>query len=134
MGDDIEGLEVGLEPVTRSDQMYQVFETRKMVLMGLEAQPFDEDDPDAWTEDTYTVFGDADGNQVAWVGTPEPITDADLEQLRTDEIAMWQTDWDCQDDAGVRDLQERIEQELVDELLAEFPELADARAERAEDS
>jgi hypothetical protein len=134
MGDDIEGLEVGLDPVTRSDQMYQVFDTRKMVLMGLEAVPFDEDDPDAWTEDTYTVTGDAAGNQVAWVGTPEPITDADLEQLRTEELAMWQTDRDCQDDAGVRDVQERIEQELVDELLADFPELAERASERAEDS
>ena len=100
MGDDIEGLEAGLEPVTRPDQMYQVFETRKMELMGLESEPFDEDDPDAWTEDTYTVYGDPEGNQVAWVGDAEPISDADLEQMRTDEIAMWQADWDCQDDAG----------------------------------
>ena len=93
MGDEIEGLESGGEPVTRSEQLYQVFETRKMELMGLESEPFDEDDPDAWTEDTYTVSGDEDGNQVAWVGQPEPISDADLEQLRSDEIAMWKLDF-----------------------------------------
>lgn len=33
MGDDIEGLEAGAEDVTRPDQMYQVFDSRKMELM-----------------------------------------------------------------------------------------------------
>jgi len=133
MAGEIEGLEAGGDPVTRPDQLYQVFDERKMALMGLESEPFDEDDPDAWTEDTFTVYGE-EGNQVAWVGQPEPIGDADLEELRSDEIAMWKLDFACQDDAGLRDLARRIEQELVDELVADFPELADRAAERGEGS
>ena len=34
---------------------------------------------------------------------------------------MWKVDWECQEDAGIRDLQRRIEQELVDELRRRLP-------------
>lgn len=134
MGDDIEGLEVGLQPVSRPDQMYQVFESRKHVLMGLEEREIDPDDPSAY-EGVYMSSGDGSGGpEIGWYGEPEEISDADLAALRDEEIAMWKLDWECQQDAGVRETSERIEQELVDELLAEFPDLADRAGERAGDS
>ena len=133
MGDDIAGLEAMGERVSRPDQMYQVFESRKNELMGLEERPIDPDDPSAY-DGVYMSYGtDEDGTEIGWFGTPEPINDADLEALRTEEIAMWKVDWECQQDADIQELQRRIEQELVDELVAEFPELADD-AEAAEGS
>lgn len=127
MGEDLDGLEAGGEPVERPDQMWTVFEERKMTAMGLEPEPVES--TDEWTEDTYTMTGgDAEGNGgYAWKGTPEAIDDADLEALRADELEAWKTDAECQDETGVRDRQRAIEEQFADELKAEFPELSDAR-------
>jgi hypothetical protein len=58
-------------------------------------------------------------------GMPE-IDEADLEALRQEEISTWRDDWDCQQEAEIADVRREVEQRIVDELLAEFPELADS--------
>lgn len=133
MAEELDGVEVMGEPVTRPEQMYQVLDERKMAALGLEQREIDPDDPDAY-EDVYMSYSEGeDGPEIGWFGTPEPISDADLEELREAEMAMWRIDNECQEEAGVREVQRRIEQELVDELVAEFPELAENR-ERDESS
>jgi hypothetical protein len=55
-------------------------------------------------------------------GMPE-VDEADLEELRKDELATWRHDWDCQQDAEVAQARRDAEQRFVDEILADFPEL-----------
>ena len=58
-------------------------------------------------------------------GTDE-IDEADLEELRQDELATWTDDWACQQDAELAKLRREVEQRLADDLLAEFPELGES--------
>lgn len=55
-------------------------------------------------------------------GMPE-IDEADLEELRQDELTTWRHDWDCQQEADIAQVRRDAEERMVDELLAEFPEL-----------
>jgi hypothetical protein len=55
-------------------------------------------------------------------GMPE-VDEADLEELREDELRTWRHDWDCQQEVDLAGVRRDAEQRLVDELLAEFPEL-----------
>jgi hypothetical protein len=71
----------------------------------------------------YSSTIDSDGNEIAYVGTPKPIKSDRLEELRTVEKALWQTDQKCQKDVGLADIRREVEQELADTLLQEFPEL-----------
>lgn len=61
---------------------------------------------------------DADGNYVE----PE-VDEAKIEQLRTDEIAIWADDFRCQGEAKILQVRRDIEQRMADDLLEEFPEL-----------
>lgn len=58
------------------------------------------------------------------LGPPE-VDEVDLEELRADEIATWRDDWACQEEARIADVRREIEQRLVDDLVAEFPELGE---------
>jgi hypothetical protein len=72
-------------------------------------------------EDGSTGFDspmDADGNYVE----PE-VDEGKIEQLRTDEIAIWADDFKCQGEAKILQVRRDVEQRLVDDLLEEFPEL-----------
>lgn len=72
-------------------------------------------------EDGSTGFDspmDADGNYVE----PE-VDEAKIEQLRTDEIAIWADDFTCQGEAKILQVRRDIEQRMADDLLEEFPEL-----------
>ena len=130
MGEVVDGLDVDGESVDGPDDMYMHFDERKMEAMGLHREPFDDSDPEAWNEDVYTVMSDASGEDSwAWIGRPEPISDADLEELRAAELEMWKLDWECQKDADFPMIQRRIEEEFADELRADFPELADEASE-----
>jgi hypothetical protein len=55
-------------------------------------------------------------------GMPE-VDEADLEELRQDELTTWRHDWDCQQEAELAQARRDAEQRVVDELLADFPEL-----------
>ncbi len=53
------------------------------------------------------------------------VDEADLEELRADEVATWRDDWACQQEADLVTVRREIEQRIADDLLAEFPELGD---------
>lgn len=128
MGDVVEGLEAYFRPLDHPDDMYGYVDGLKMEAMGLEAEPFDDEDPNAWTEDVYTVSGGMDGASVAYVGEPEAIPEAELEELRARELELWRQDTDCRDDVGFSDVQRQVEEDFVADIRADFPELATSDA------
>lgn len=82
-----------------------------------ELQGFQTEEGDGTATGAVVVGGSTDGSQ-----QPE-IDVADLEDLRADEIATWADDWACQQEADIAQVRLDVEQRLVDDLLAEFPEL-----------
>jgi hypothetical protein len=120
MADVVDGLESQGSPITKPDQMYSYVDRLKYEAMGLEIVPFDENDAN---QEYYTAWSDQDGKGEAAVGEPVPIPEAELEELRSTELKLWGQDWDCQQEADFNGIRMQIEQELVDELRADFPEL-----------
>ncbi len=95
--------------VTGPDSMYQLFDFKKSEAMGVIPTDYDSDDGggSSWSSD----------------GEPEPIPDDELEALRALELSVWKIDYQCQKDADIPGIQRRLQQRLVDELKAEFPNL-----------
>ena len=125
MADVIDGVEVAGGPIEKPDQMYSYVDRMKYELMGLEIVPFVEGDASGGEGGTnyYTAWTDEDGKGEAAVGEPQPIDEADLEELRQTELDLWAKDWACQQEADIAGIRTQIEQELVDQLRADFPEL-----------
>lgn len=129
MGDELEGIELIDGPITTPAEMYSYVDQLKMEAEGLEAEPYDESDPDAYSDDVYMVSSndnDPDTPATAWVGKPALIPEDELESLRAKEIALWKHDHECQEKTDITKVQREIEQELVDELTADFPDLVNA--------
>jgi hypothetical protein len=120
MADIVDGIEVAGQPITKPEQMYSYVDRLKYEAMGLEIVPFDQNDAEG---EYYTAWSDDEGKGEAAVGEPEPIPEAELEELRTTELELWESDWGCQQEVDFDGIRRQIEQELVDELRAEFPEL-----------
>ncbi len=100
---DVEGF-----TVTTPDQMYQLVEFEKAAKMGMRIIDYESDG----LSSGYSSEGDQ-----------KPIPADELEAFRTRELALWKVDQDCQEEADIPGIQRRIQQRLVDELKAEFPEL-----------
>lgn len=120
MAETIDGLEAAGQPITKPEQMYSYLDRLKYEAMGLEIVPFDQNDTD---QQYYTAWTDDTGKGEAALGEPTPIPEDALEELRQAELDLWAKDWGCQEDADFAGIRLQIEQELVDELRAEFPEL-----------
>jgi hypothetical protein len=121
INDEVDGIEVAGGPIERPEQMYSYVEKLKYEAMGLELVPYDESAQ--MDGNYYSAWSGEDGVGEAAVGEPEPISESDLEELRALEIDLWSKDWACQEEAEIRETSRRIEEDLVDELRAEFPEL-----------
>jgi hypothetical protein len=79
----------------------------------------------------FTTSTSDDGGVITEVAVdssdgPPQIDQADLDELRADELATWRADWACQQQAGISDVRLEVEQRLVDDLVAEFPELGNS--------
>jgi hypothetical protein len=109
---------------------YQYFETRKYQLQGLrrvEVDPQTGDPLDPLSEGEYLVMSMTDedtGESFGYVGEPKPISEADLDEIQKEEIDMWTADQGCLKDAKIVEIRKDVEQELVDQLVGEFPELS----------
>lgn len=124
MGDIIDGY-TGWEggPVASPDDMWSVFETKKYEAQGLERVPF-EDESELDGLEYSSMMSNMDGSGVAWVGEAEPIGQDELDALIDEEIEAWQQDQECSEESDLKDIRLELEQDLVDQLLDEFPELA----------
>jgi len=98
--------------VTAPEHMYQLFDFKKSEAMGMNIVDYSQDDQGG------SSYG-SDGEQ-------RPIPDDELEALRALELSVWKIDFQCQKDADIPGIQRRIQQRLVDELQAEFPELGNS--------
>lgn len=100
--------------VTGPDSMYQLFDFKKSEAMGMSTIDYES------TDDGGSSYGSE--------GEPTPIPDDELESLRTLEMSTWKIDYECQKDADIPGIQQRIQQRLVDDLKAEFPELGNSNS------
>jgi len=105
---------------TTPEEVVNSFWNRLSELQGFTSSDGDEggEGGDAGVVTAGTIVIDGSG------GDEQPEIDvADLEDLRADEIATWADDWACQQEADIAQVRLDVEQRLVDDLLAEFPEL-----------
>ena len=116
--------------VESADSMYEVVNALKAVAMGQQMLPLDPEtgEPIGDYDDSqgYSSSQNEDGTGFAYVGEQKIIPEDALERLRADELALWATDWECQKDADIQELRIQVEQDAVDDLVAQFPQLGDA--------
>lgn len=101
---DVEGFSV-----ETPDQMYQLMDFEKAAAMGMRITDYESDD--------------SGGSGYSSDGDQKPIPDDELEALRARELALWKVDQGCQEQADIPGIQRRVQQRIVDELRADFPEL-----------
>ncbi len=123
MGDEFDLTDAVGDPVETPNDIWTYLDGLKNEALGLEAQAITQEDMNKGDVNFYTASTDENGNGVAWVGTPEPMDDVALEELRTTEVKLWKQDQVCQDEARIVEIASELEQRFVDELTAEFPEL-----------
>ncbi len=112
------------------------FERRKAELGGQEVT-FSEVDPDTGMPldesldlgDGYVQSVDSNGMGMIVSGEQEALTEAEIEELRSEEIEMWTADQDCQDESGYRQAQRDAEQKMADVITEEFPQYVDDRTD-----
>ena len=110
--------------VSVPNDMYTYVDGLKNEAMGLVPEAVTQEDFDKGDGEYYTASMDEDGNGVAWTGEPQPISEADLAELRTTEVKLWKIDHACAETARIAEIQIEAEQKFADELVADFPELA----------
>lgn len=62
---------------------------------------------------------------IGYTGTARRLTEEEIREFQEVELAIWRDDQGCLDESGYTDLRREIEQELVDTIREEFPELGD---------
>lgn len=112
------------------NSMSQIVESLKAAAMGQQTLPLDPEtgEPIGDFDDSqgYSSTQNEDGTGFAYVGEQKAIPDDELERLRADELALWAKDWGCQKDADIQELRIEMEQDAVDDLVAQFPQLGEA--------
>jgi hypothetical protein len=123
-----------LEPIegtdiTRPEDMYNYMTAVMALAMDKQILPLDPDTgmPIGDFDDTkgWSSTQNADGTGLAFVGDDVVLSEDVIERLRTQELDLWKDDRECQDDAELDEIRVQIEQEFVDQVLAEFPELSE---------
>lgn len=103
---------------TNPNEVINGFYDRLNTLQGFE--PMDVEG-DGGSGVVIAASGSSDGSSD---GQPE-IDEADLEELRQDELSTWADDWACQQEVDLAQVRRDVEQRLADDLVAEFPELGE---------
>lgn len=98
------------------DEIYQDLSMRLQEAKGYTVTP--NEDGGGWS--TSEPAMNEDGSFVQ----PE-ADEAEIEQVRKDEIVIWKADHGCQGEAKILQIRRDIEQRLADELLEEFPQLGE---------
>jgi hypothetical protein len=111
------------------DEIYSYFEGTKSTLQGLrrvEINPETGEPLEPLPEGEYVNWStqDADGNSYGYAGEPKEISQADLDEMQKEEIDLYNADQKCQKDADLIKIRKEVEQEMVDTLTSEFPEIA----------
>jgi hypothetical protein len=65
----------------------------------------------------------SDGSGWAFLGQPEPLDARAIEQLRRREFTLYEIDQQCQKKIEMAKIRRRVESQLADRILQEFPQL-----------
>lgn len=106
---------------------YSYLEKVKAELAGQKIVPLDPatGEPQGGAGDQqWSSSQNADGSGWAYLGEAKPLSDANLEKLRTEEMKLYKLDQACQKKAGVAKVRKQVEQQLSDQILKEFPQLS----------
>ena len=112
---------------------YQIVDVEKYKALGAEVVPIanqaEMDEMYNSGENVVTSMIDENGSGYAVVAPGEPgaelpdLTGPQIDELAAMELDLWKADQACLDEVGYEDLIREQEQALVDELLAQFPQL-----------
>ncbi len=120
---------IEFEPQNITDG-YQMMETEKYQALGAEIVPVanqaEMDEYFSSGENVLTAFGDETGAGYVVIGpegdVPE-LTGDQIDELTAIELDLWKADQACQDEVGYAEFVRQQEQNLVDQITAQFPEL-----------
>ena len=123
--------EYGLEAVLKTVyDGYQIMEAAKYEALGAEivavANQAEMDEYFTSGENVLSAFGDENGAGyvvLAPDGDLPELTADQIDELTAMELDLWKGDQACQEEAGYSDYNQQREQDLVDQLVSEFPEL-----------
>ena len=112
--------------LTSPNDTYSYFEKVKAELAGQQIVPLDPatGSPQGGEPgEMWNSTQNADGTGWAFIGEPKPLDAQAIDQLRTDEFKLYGVDQKCQKKVGITKIRKRVEQELADQILTEFPQL-----------
>lgn len=123
--------EYGLEAdLTNVFDGYQIMEAEKYKALGAEVVPVasqaEMDEYFTSGENVLTAYTDENGSGyivLAPDGELPELTADQIDELTAIELDIWKADQACQEEAGYADYNQQREQDLVDQLVSEFPEL-----------
>jgi hypothetical protein len=95
-----------------------------LLMLRDQAMGLDLVEDDDETADAYGRYGLRDGTNISSVGTPQPIPDAPLEQLRETELRLYTANLECTLSSGVEQARIALHTEIAEQLQTEFPDLA----------
>ena len=109
---------------------YQMVDTEKYKAMGAEVVPVaNQAEIDEYYnsgENVLSAYTDENGAGYVVIGPdgelPE-LTGDQIDELTAMELDLWKADQACQDEIGYAEFTRQQEQEMVDKLVAQFPEL-----------
>ncbi len=68
-------------------------------------------------------MNDGDDVGIGYTGKAKRLTEEEIREFQAVELAIWADDQQCLDESGYADVRREIEQELVDTIREEFPDL-----------
>ena len=120
------GIEASLKNVYDG---YQIMEGEKYKALGAEIVPVaNQSEMDEYFtsgENVLTAYTDENGAGyvvLAPDGELPELTADQIDELTAMELDLWKADQACQEEAGYADYNQQREQDLVDQLMSEFPE------------
>lgn len=119
--------ELGLDgQLTAFNDAHQLVDTALNEAIGNTVVAVDRLDEGNTTDDV--LYGISDDTGSGWIvlrgNRPRELTGHQIDQLTELELAVWRADWACLDDVGYHGYIHRSEQQLVDQILSNHPELA----------
>ena len=109
------------------DEPSTLFQKTMATAKGLKTLPVDPEtgEPIGEYDESlpYYTATYSDGTGWAFIGEPKKIPDADVDLLQAEELKLWKLDQSCQKSVKLDDLRKQLEQEIVDTLQGEFPDL-----------
>jgi hypothetical protein len=116
------------------DDMYQYVNGLFQEAKGLEEVEVDPDTgeiigrPGEFSEYGYSYEEGADV-AIGYEGEQKRLTEEEIRAFQEREIEMWRDDQQCQEESGLLEIRRQIEEELVDAIREEFPDLIEAAEE-----